>query len=1363
LEFRILGPLDVVGPDGPEVIRGTKRRGLLAYLLVHAGEAVSLDRLAEDLYDERSSAGARGTVQTYLSQLRKLLADRNGVTLETRPSGYVLGVSPDSLDAARFERLCAQAATEADASTRLAMLDAALDLWRGAPLGEFAGSTWADVEAARIDAVRLQALRRRIDARLDLGHAAETIPELERLAGEHPLDEHFWAQLMVAYYRAGRQADALRAYQRARSLLAEELGVDPAAELQDLERRILDHDPELMLAHPEPGSTNAGLPEGVVTFLLTDIEGSTTLWDHDPDAMSLAIARHEELISRTVREHGGWIVKSRGEGDSTLSVFPRASDAAAAAFALQRELFTAEWPGGLRLATRLALHTGEAHLREGDYYGGTLNRAARIRALASGGQAVCSRPTRDLIADTLPDEVQLIELGTHALRGLQRPEHVYELAISGLPSQFPPLQSVDAFPGAISLPGPAFVHTDEELAGRDVEMQRLEGVWKEAGTGILQVALVSGEPGIGKTRLASEFSQLVHARGGVALYGRCDEDAIVPYQPFVEALRPYVRATSASLLRERLHGLEYDLGRVFPELLGRLPEIRPPIQSDPETERYRLFEAITSLLTGISASCPTVLVLDDLHWADKPTLQLFRHVVRAARHAALLVLACYLDVELEEDDWLPDVVADLRRESCVTSMSLHGLSEADSGELVDGLAARDVPRPLVRALHRETDGNPFFLEEVVRHLIETDRSAFDRGDAQQVSLEGLDLPERIREVVARRLRRMPSQVNDVLSLGAVVGTEFDAALIGRASEQSPEAVLELLEQATRAGLVHERVDQAGRYVFAHALIRQTLYAGLRAGQRAKLHARVGGTIEASGGEHAAAALAQHYTRALPLVGAEKAIEYTTKAGHEAVADLALEDAVAYFERALHLLEQYAPTDGTQRVELLTDLAEALVNVDDTAGVHAALRAVDAARANGSPEQFGRAAAVFAEPNSAVLLYPNQVDTLLDEAQQAIGDDHPSLRARLMAIEAFKYSSYQLQGRDGRALADRAVQLARDAADTSTLTAALFARAMSLESTDQISERLALGKELVALGRAGGSRAAMATAQGLRVLAGVHLEVGDAESLSSTIAKLSHAGEQLRWLPALVFEAQWRATQALLEGRFEDVRARWNDMRRYARAYRAVAGIEAQQAYYLAREQGDLAVLLGPLERIAAGSSESLYGPAMLAVAQLDTADETAALRTLNSLTVEDIRRSETESAGGAVLALLAEVAAGGASKSHAALLYDLLNPFAGRLLAAVIGLACLGAAERFQGMLSTTLERWDDAEAHFERALELEQRIRGHALVPRTRYWQAQFLRARARPGDDRTARAILGEVAKDTRELGMRRLSEQAEQLLAR
>jgi class 3 adenylate cyclase len=1097
---------------------------------------------------------------------------------------------------------------------------------------------------------------------------------------------------------------------------------------------------------------------GTVTLLFTDLVGSTeSLVALGEDRYDSVRDEHEVLVAGTIAAHHGEVVKSTGDG--YMGAFPRAGDAVGAAAEIQRLVSRHNEGSEVALGVRIGISAGDVVERAGDYQGVAAVEAARLCAACTGGQILVSATVRSLVGSRGGHD--FVALGELDLKGLPPLATVAVRWRDDAPVFAPAGDAKGRLPASPTAP---FARAEDELAGRRVELDRLENAWTRARDGVRQVALVAGEPGIGKTRLAAELLSWV-SEDGVALYGRCDEEGIVPYQPFVEALRPSVAAYSAATLHQRLHGLEQDLARVFPELPDRLPAQSRSIPSDAESERYRLFEAITAIVTGITATRSAILVLDDLHWADKPTVLLLRHILRSAQGAALLIVACYREMELAADHPLTDLVADLRREPFVAWIGLDGLSETETRALLEAQAGVEITSSLSAVLHDETGGNPLFLAELLRHLTETERLPLDDADgAQPIDITALDLPDGVRDVVTRRLRRLPSPVNDVLSLAAVIGMEFDAALIGRAAQQRTESVLEALDEGTDARLVREHPDRTGWYAFSHALIRQTVYKQLRTARRAQLHASIGAAMEeASGPDARAGALAHHFTEALPLGSAAKAIEYTTEAGHEAVADFALEDAVAYFERALHLLEQYAPTDWTQRVELLIDLAAALVNIDDTAGVHAALRAVDAARANGSPEQFGRAVAVFAEPNPAVLLYPNQVGTLLDEAQQALGDDHPSVRARLVAIEAFKYSTYQLQGRDGRALADRAVQLARGAADAPTLTAAMFARAITLESTAETTERLALGEELVALGRAAGRRAPMATAQGLRVLAGVHLELGDAESLSSTIAELGHKGEELRWVPALVFEAQWRATQALLEGRFEDVRARWNDMRRYARAYRAVADLEAAQAYYLAREQGDLAAILSPLEQVAAESSESLYVPALVAVAQLDTADETAALRTLDALTAEDLRRSGTETAGRAVLALLAEVAAAGEAKSHAALLYKLLDPFAGRLLATVIGLACLGAADRYQGMLSTTLERWDAAETHFERALDLELRIRGHALVPRTRYWQARFLRARAGPGDDRTARAILGGVVEDTRGLGMRRLCEQAEQLLAR
>jgi hypothetical protein len=299
----------------------------------------------------------------------------------------------------------------------------------------------------------------------------------------------------------------------------------------------------------------------------------------------------------------------------------------------------------------------------------------------------------------------------------------------------------------------------------------------------------------------------------------------------------------------------------------------------------------------------------------------------------------------------------------------------------------------------------------------------------------------------------------------------------------------------------------------------------------------------------------------------------------------------------------------------------------------------------------------------------------------------------------------------------------------------------------------LGEELVGLGPTGGGRP---WTFGLRVLAGAHLEHGDADALTATIDDLARVGDELRWPSAHLYSTQWRATQALLEGRFDDVRTYGNEMRRYARAYRGVAGMQSVQAFYVAREQGELANI-APLERIAEEARGNVYSRAMLALAQLESGDEIAARESLDIAAAAHFHRGGNESAWPAGLGLLSEVAVAGGAPAHAAVLYDLLSPFAGRLVAALVGLACLGAADRYLGMLCTVLTRWDAAEQHFDRAVALEERIRGPALLARTRYWQACFLRARGRSGDDRAALALLGSVGEETARLGMRRLGAQA------
>jgi predicted ATPase/DNA-binding SARP family transcriptional activator len=503
MEFRILGSFEVAGIDGVVELRGAKRRGLLACLVAHAGQPMSTDRLVEELWGRSGSDGAARTVQTYVSQLRKLLNDR-AASLVTGPGGYVLEVDPAHVDASRFERAVTAAAPEPDPANRLAMLDEALELWRGPPLGEFAGASWADRAATRLEALHLQALQRRYDSLLDLGRAEDAAAELEPMVRAHPLDERLWAKLMLALYRSGQQADALGAYRQARRHLINELGIEPGPQLVDLEHRILDHDPtlaaptiRLVAEHTTPASEirNGWHPR---TFLLTDIVDSVSLWERGPPAMSDAVARHEALIHDAVAASGGELVRTKGEGDSTFSVFLQPSDALTAATAIQETLAAEPWPVATALRVRIGVHTGDAEPRGGDWHGPAVNRAARLRALATGGHTLVSGVTAGLVADRLPKAVRLLYLGRRILRGIERPEEVWELVAAEDPRLSAPTSTrAGGLPVALT-----------RFVGRGADFDQLIRLIEHE-----RLITLTGPGGSGKTRLALEVARRAERRG----------------------------------------------------------------------------------------------------------------------------------------------------------------------------------------------------------------------------------------------------------------------------------------------------------------------------------------------------------------------------------------------------------------------------------------------------------------------------------------------------------------------------------------------------------------------------------------------------------------------------------------------------------------------------------------------------------------------------------------------------------------------------------------------------------------------------------------------------------------------------------
>jgi DNA-binding SARP family transcriptional activator len=916
VELGVLGPLQVRRAGAPVTIPGAKPRAILTMLGLRVGSVVSADTLVELLWGEDPPRTAAKALQTHISSLRRSLGD--GFVL-TEGAGWTLAES--EVDASRYKsaaRRGREAAAAGDTGQAVARFEEALELWRGIPelpdgrRGTSEKTRWIEGHAALVED--------RADALLATGRAAEIIGELEAAVADAPLRERRWAQLMLALYRAGRQGEALGAYQRARTLLADELGVDPGPELRRLEAAIVAQDAAL----ETPGAQNVPAVTRAVTFLLTDIEGSTAAWEAEAEAMGVALARHDELVEQVVTSRGGRLIKTRGEGDATFSVFERPSAGAAAALELQDAIIHEPWALREPMRVRVALHTGEAEFRDGDYFGRAVNRAARLRSLAAGGQILCSGATAELVIDSLPDDVVLADLGTRQLRNLARPEHVFELRLETAEERIEeasgeaPLER-PSLPAVLAGPGP--------FVGRGQELERLFAAWQTALAGGTNAVLIAGEPGVGKTRLAGEWSRQAYDQGALVIYGRCDEDLGAPYQPFAEALRSLVPCLGSSRLHE-LRGVEALLPLV-PGLTDVVPDLAAPTRADPDTERYALFDAVVALLDVASASAPVVLILDDLHWAAKPTLLLLRHLLRFGERARVQIIGTYRSTDLDRSHPLSAMLADLHRDGTANRLQLGGLDEDDVSAYVAEAGYND--EELARALASVTGGNPFFLIEALRH-VEESGGRWDQST----------LPQGVREAVSRRLSRLTPETNKALAAAAVVGSRFALELVERVVGDD---LVDPLDEACKAGIVIE--EPGGRYRFNHALVRQSLLAELPSVRRMRLHQRIATTLENEPGadDELLAELAHHYFECAWAGNAVKAVEYCRRAADQAMARLAYEGAADLYDRALHALEEIddeLPDRDDQTAELLVARCEALLAAGDVASAAGAVSQLQSA-------------------------------------------------------------------------------------------------------------------------------------------------------------------------------------------------------------------------------------------------------------------------------------------------------------------------------------------------------------------------------------------------------------------------------------
>jgi len=462
------------------------------------------------------------------------------------------------------------------------------------------------------------------------------------------------------------------------------------------------------------------------------------------------------------------------------------------------------------------------------------------------------------------------------------------------------------------------------FVGREREIEQLKERLADAFSGLGSVAMVVGDAGIGKTRLLQEFATYARLRGAQVLWGAAYEgEARLPYGPFAEALQDYVSRTSVQTLRQAVTDASSVLSPLAPELKAKLPDLPEPPPVAAEAEAYRLFQEVTEFLKNASTSAPLVLVLEDLQWADKGSCSLLQHLARRLAGGRLLVAISCRETELEPSHPLREALPHLRRESGFWELPLKGLRESEVGELISVLAEQEVPRALVLALHQETEGNPFFVQETLKHLIETEVLYQEEGQwTSKAPISDIGLPESVREVMERRLSGLSEECRRLLQVGAVLGRRFSLSLAQRVAALDEEVVLRAVEEALAAQVVREqRQERRTYYQFASTLLRENLHGRLSAPRRERLHLRAAHALEEAYPdrlEDYAADLAYHYREAGEGAPAETAYRWTVKAAQLAMAAYAPAEAVALYRSALELADAVGLSRG-EKAALLWDL------------------------------------------------------------------------------------------------------------------------------------------------------------------------------------------------------------------------------------------------------------------------------------------------------------------------------------------------------------------------------------------------------------------------------------------------------------
>ena len=1092
----------------------------------------------------------------------------------------------------------------------------------------------------------------------------------------------------------------------------------------------------------EPAQPAAIQPSGraLRTLVFTDIVGST---DHvarlgDAGWRDL-LQRHDEIVREHVRTNGGTVVGKAGDG------FFLAFDAPGAALECARGACAAVTDLGLEL--RAGVHAGECEVHEDTLVGMAVHVASRVSDIAGAGEVLTSRTVRDLVAGS---DIPLLDRGAHDLRGIPGSWRLF--ALGGGAATEVPAAEPEAEPAAT----PVAEAPARTLFGRDRELRELERALLEAKRGHGSLFLIAGEPGVGKTRLADALSGRAREAGAQVHWGHCWEGGGAPvFWPWVQVIRSYARSAATGEALQRLGSAGPNLVQLVPELRDQVGGSESAAAGASEQARFAMFDAVSGFLAEAGRQAPLVVVLDDLHAADEPSLLLLDFLAPELRDAPVLVIGTYRPLEgpRAERELLRRLVPSGR------FMPLAGLGSQAVEDFVEERTGMAAPGELADALHVVTEGNPFFMEEVVRLLLA--EGALDRPEALRP--DELPVPEGVREAINRRLEPLDEEVLAVLRPAALLGKEFTFAALERVAGLPPDRLLEILDEAASHGVVTELVTALGRYRFVHALVREVLYEGLNAVERVRLHAAVGEGLEALYADDPAphlAELAHHFLHAAAGGDADKGVHYATEAGHRAMALLAFEEAARHYESGLLALELRKPADPAERCDLLLALGAALRNAGRRERAKEEFRlAADLARRVGAPGRQAQAALGFAGRHWVTGVSDPEVVGVLEDALAALGEeDQSQLRAALLARLSTElyYSPTPTQADE---LSKEAVTIARKSGDRAALAPMLEARLAATWRPDNLDERAALADEVVELADQAGDAETALRGRTFRITC--LLEQGEVARADRELALAARLAEERRRPRYVWHTTGLRAMRAVMSGRFDEAEQLAQEALEIGHEASEpnaphYFGIQFATLRYC---QGRLDEIEEPMRAFVDRYPNLPPWRCTLALLYAELGQTTKARREFEiagSGDWDDFRRDGTWLLG---ICRAADACARLGALERGPKVYGLLLPYRDRnVMLGRVASVGIGSAARYLGLLAGAMSRWDEAVEHFETARRENDRMGLPPWRAFTDLDYAAMLLSRGEPGDDDRAGELLADAAATAERLGMAHLAERIE-----